>query len=246
MNTKSVSDDFITERHGMTSSKQAINVYGYLRASTVEQDAERARGALESFASQHGFTITGFGIENVSGAEAERPELMRLLRTAKRGDCILVEQIDRLTRLHPTDWILLKRDLEDKGIRIVSLDCPTSYACLTPNKALDAVMSAINGMMIDILAAFARKDYEDRRRRQAEGIKKAKDDGKYKGRAQSAETVVKCKRAIELVESTKITKNEAAMAVGIGRATLYRFIKECKEELDVVKVVKEDQKQNIG
>ena len=54
MNTKSVSGDFITERHGMTSSKQAINVYGYLRASTVEQDAERARGALESFASQHG------------------------------------------------------------------------------------------------------------------------------------------------------------------------------------------------
>jgi DNA invertase Pin-like site-specific DNA recombinase len=33
-----------------------------------------------------------------------------------------------------------------------------------------------------MLAAVARKDYEDRRRRQSEGIQKAKRDGKYKGR----------------------------------------------------------------
>lgn len=37
-------------------------------------------------------------------------------------------------------------------------------------------------MMLDMLAAVTRKDYEDRRRRQSEGIAKAKMDGKYKGR----------------------------------------------------------------
>jgi DNA invertase Pin-like site-specific DNA recombinase len=37
-------------------------------------------------------------------------------------------------------------------------------------------------MMLDMLAAVARKDYEDRRRRQSEGIAKAKKEGKYRGR----------------------------------------------------------------
>ena len=42
-------------------------------------------------------------------------------------------------------------------------------------------------MMLDILAATARKDYMDRKRRQAQGVKKAKDLGKYKGRPENTE-----------------------------------------------------------
>jgi DNA invertase Pin-like site-specific DNA recombinase len=37
-------------------------------------------------------------------------------------------------------------------------------------------------MMLDMLAAVARKEYEDRRRRQAQGIAKAKADAVYRGR----------------------------------------------------------------
>ena len=44
------------------------------------------------------------------------------------------------------------------------------------------MLAAINSMMLDMLAAVARKDYEDRRRRQSEGITKAKKEGKYRGR----------------------------------------------------------------
>ena len=42
-------------------------------------------------------------------------------------------------------------------------------------------------MMLDMLAAVARKDYTDRRRRQAQGIAKAKADGKYRGRPEDVE-----------------------------------------------------------
>jgi len=83
-------------------------------------------------------------------------------------------------------------------------------------------------MMIDILATFAYKDNQDRRRRQAEGIFIAKSEGKYKGRVQSTKTVEKCKRAMELINSSKMTKEEASRAVGLGVATLYRYIKESK------------------
>jgi DNA invertase Pin-like site-specific DNA recombinase len=44
------------------------------------------------------------------------------------------------------------------------------------------MFAALNAMMLDMLAAVARKDYEDRRRRQAQGIVKAKAAGAYRGR----------------------------------------------------------------
>ena len=40
-------------------------------------------------------------------------------------------------------------------------------------------------LMMDVLAAVARKDYEDRRRRQAQGQAKAKAEGKYRGRKEN-------------------------------------------------------------
>ena len=41
----------------------------YLRASTDQQDATRARSAVEAFAADHGLTIAGWFIENESGAK---------------------------------------------------------------------------------------------------------------------------------------------------------------------------------
>jgi DNA invertase Pin-like site-specific DNA recombinase len=45
----------------------------------------------------------------------------------------------------------------------------------------------LNAMMLDMLAAVARKDYEDRRRRQAKGIAKAKAAGAYRGRPEDTD-----------------------------------------------------------
>jgi len=44
------------------------------------------------------------------------------------------------------------------------------------------VLGAINSMQVEMMAAIARKDYEQRRERQAQGIEKAKAAGKYQGR----------------------------------------------------------------
>jgi len=49
------------------------------------------------------------------------------------------------------------------------------------------MFEAINGMLLDMLAAVARKDYDDRRRRQAQGQAKARAEGKYRGRPEDTE-----------------------------------------------------------
>ena len=50
------------------------------------------------------------------------------------------------------------------------------------DETTQALLDAVNRMLLDMLAAVARKDYTDRRRRQAQGIEKAKTAGLYRGR----------------------------------------------------------------
>ena len=157
----------------------------YLRASTTEQNAERAKESLIAFAADHGKKIASFYVENESGATLTRPELMRLISDAGEGDVILVEQIDRLARLKQADWETLKFMLAKKKLMIVSPELPTSWIALKSSDGTEftaSILQAVNGMLLDMLAAVARKDYEDRRRRQMQGIEKAQAEGKFVGR----------------------------------------------------------------
>ena len=166
-------------------------IRAYLRASTSEQDASRAKAALVSFAAENGHKIAAFYIENESGTKLERPELFRLLEDSHEGDVLLIEQVDRLSRLSPDDWATLKAKIAAKKVTVVSLDLSTSHAVLKPTEGMNdftkGMIAAINGMLLDMLAVVARKDYEDRRRRQAEGIERAKQRGSYKGRQADTE-----------------------------------------------------------
>lgn len=75
--------------------------------------------------------------------------------------------------------------LVKKKLMIVSPELPTSWIALKSSDGTEftaSILQAVNGMLLDMLAAVARKDYEDRRRRQMEGIKKARTEGKYVGR----------------------------------------------------------------
>ena len=153
-------------------------VYAYLRASTKEQDASRAKQQLDEFAQSNGMTIATYFTENESGASLQRPELFRLLEIAQKGDVMLVEQVDRLSRLSGEDWNKLRSLINEKGVKVVALDLPTSHQLIqSGDEFTNRMLEALNGMMLDMLAAIARKDYTDRKRRQAQGIVKAKAEG---------------------------------------------------------------------
>jgi hypothetical protein len=77
---------------------------------------------------------------------------------------------DRLSRLTDADWKRLRAEIDTRQVRIVALELPPSWMLLNASKDdfSGRMLAAINGMMLDIRAAVARKDYEDRRRRQVE------------------------------------------------------------------------------
>jgi DNA invertase Pin-like site-specific DNA recombinase len=97
-------------------------------------------------------------------------------------------QVDRLSHLSDADWRKLRAELEARQIRVVALDLPTSWQLAAPGDEFTARMfAALNAMMLDMLAAVARKDYDDRRRRQAQGVAKAKAAGAYRGRPEDTD-----------------------------------------------------------
>lgn len=196
-------------------------VRAYLRASTKEQDASRAKADLETFAADRGLTIASTYVENESGASLKRPELFRLLADSKPGDVLLIEQVDRLSRLNAEDWERLRAEIRRVGLRVVALDLPTSWqlAKLGTDDFTARMSEAINGMLLDMLAAIARKDYEDRRRRQAQGIAKAKDEGKYAGRPEDKERNAVILRML----STGHSWNDIVKATKCSRSTLARI-----------------------
>ncbi|HHR4330828.1 TPA: recombinase family protein [Salmonella enterica] len=201
----------------MTSSR----VYAYLRASTKEQDAKRATTQIRNFAKANKLTIAAEFIENESGASLQRPELFRLLEIAQAGDVLLVEQIDRLSRLNAADWQTLSNTIKAKGVRVVALDLPTSHQLLNSGDEFTGrMMEAVNSMMLDMLAAVARKDYTDRRRRQAQGIEKAKAAGAYKGRPVNE----KLHEQVKALAAAGKNKSEIHRLTGAARTTINKIL----------------------
>lgn len=202
-------------------------VRAYLRASTDDQDATRARGPLEQFAAERGLTVAAWYTENESGATLDRPELFRLIGDAHAGDILLVEQVDRLSRLNTRDWETLKMRLGEKHIRVVALDLPTSWMGTGSNldETTADLLGAVNRMLLDMLAAVARKDYTDRLRRQAQGIAKAKTAGLYRGRVADTERHA----VIADMLARGMSWSQVCTATGASRSTVKRVVDARKE-----------------
>ncbi|HCX4670933.1 TPA: recombinase family protein [Escherichia coli] len=205
----------------MTSNVPTSFVRAYLRASTAEQDASRALETIEAFARERGLTICSYYIENESGTRLERPELFRLLRDCQQNDILLIEDVDRLSRLSGEDWNTLKKMIRQKDIRVMAVNVPTTWINSGMSEFDSRLFAAINDMLLDMLAAVARRDYEQRRERQKQGIEKAKKDGKYKGRKPNQ---ARHDAIIRLIESGS-SWTQVQKVLGCSRGTISNALK---------------------
>ncbi|PKH22145.1 resolvase [Pseudomonas sp. 43NM1] len=205
-----------------------MNAHLYLRASTKDQDANRAKVALEAFAAGKGLTITGVYSENISGTKLNRPELMRLLDTAKGGDVLLVESVDRLSRLSQVDWEALKVTIKAKGLRLVIADLPTSWQMAADGIAGE-VLKVINDMLIELMATMARLDQDKRVERINEGLKNkriAEPDWKPAGKSKNAALHEQVKSL--MAKHPTMSADQIAKLADCGVATVYRIKREMK------------------
>lgn len=196
-----------------------MTIHIYVRASTKDQDAERALDSLKEFASTIQDDIKEY-VENESGTKLDRPVLNKLLDKAENGDTLLVESVDRLSRLKQDEFEVLKGRIKEKGLKLVVADLPTTHVLLnTDDTITSSILNLVNNLLIDLLATMARLDNEKR----IERIKQGLERSGYKPSGKKADTQ-KHDRIKEL-NAKGLTKEEIAKAVGCGVATVYRVLK---------------------
>ena len=189
----------------------------YVRASTKDQDAERALNDLIQFGKGYESTHVAY-IENFSGTKLNRPQLSLLLSESQNGDILLVESVDRLSRLDQSDFEILKQQIKAKGLRLIVADLPTTHA---QNSGMTGeILNVINSMLIDLLATMAKLDNDKRRERIKQGLERSG----YVPSGKKANTV-KHERIKQLLDAGHMTKEEIAKAIDVGIATVYRVQK---------------------
>ena len=192
----------------------------YVRASTKDQDAERALDDLRMFAKSIKGDVNEY-IENESGTKLERPVLNKLLDDSENGDTLLVESVDRLSRLSQADFDVLKGRIKEKGLKLVVADLPTTHMLIRSTDTItSSILHLVNNMLIDLLATMARLDNDKRRERIKQGLERSG----YKPTGKKANTA-KHERIKQLLDTGHMTKEEIAKAVDVGIATVYRVQK---------------------
>lgn len=180
---------------------------GYARTSTVDQEAGFAAQIrdLEAAGCQRIYR------EQTSAKEGnERRELDAALSFLQEGDTLVVTKLDRLAR-SVADLVSITSRLNGKGVglRILGMNLDTS----TPEGKL----------MVNLLGSIAAFERDLMLERQREGIAKAKKDGKYKGRAPTAQS--KAAEIVRLRDEGK-SAGEIMKATGAGRSSVFRILKE--------------------
>ena len=182
-------------------------IVGYARTSTLDQTAglEAQERDLAKAGCEKVF------VEQVSSVDVKaREKPSEALDYTREGDTLVVTKLDRLAR-SVAHLLELLGEIEAKGasLRILDMSIDTG----TPNGRL----------MLNILGSVAQFEREIMLERQREGIAKAKAAGKYKGRKPTAKA--KAKEVLEL-HAEGVGATEIAKRLGIGRASVYRILKE--------------------
>ena len=190
-------------------------VYGYARVSTTDQNLSSQIKALKDAGASEIFK------DKATGKNTEREGLQALLATLDQGDTLVVTKLDRLAR-SLKDGIELIEELTEKGIKLHVLNMGMFDS------------SATSKLLRNILLSVAEWEREMIKERQMEGIAIAKANGLYKVRpAKYTERNPKLKQALEWyrdrANNGKSVK-EICEITGIGKATLYRKIKQYEIE----------------
>lgn len=175
---------------------------GYARVSSTDQDLTVQHDALTGAGCEKMFG------EKMSGRRADdRQALSEALDFVRKGDTLIVTRLDRLAR-STQDLHNLLAQLDAKGV---------GFRCLAQS-GVDTTTST-GKLTLAILGAVAAFETDLRAERQAEGIAKAKAEGKYKGRSPSIDY-----KQVQKLHGQGINPTEIAGLLGIGRTSVYRAL----------------------
>ena len=151
-----------------------INIYGYMRVSSKEQNEDRQKIAL----TEMGVPGNHIYMDKQSGKDFERTQYKRLLRKLNENSVLYIKSIDRLGRNYGElneQWRIITKE---KKADIVVIDMPL----LDTRREKNLLGTFISDVVLALLSYVAENERTNIKQRQAEGIAAAKARGVKFGR----------------------------------------------------------------
>lgn len=193
---------------------------GYVRVSTKDQNEAR------QISSMHEHGVEKIYMDKQSGKDFNRPEYQKMISELKEGDVVILHSLDRLGRNYDAiieEWHRITKQIKAD---IIVLDMPLLD---TTTRGNDLTGKFVADMVLQILSYVAANERENIRKRQAEGIAIAKEQGKYKGGTKKTVDNELFDQNMKLYQSGEINKKIFAENIGVSRPTLDKMINEYLE-----------------
>ena len=171
---------------------------GYIRVSTVDQNTERQLDSVD---------LDKVYTDKCSGKDTNRPQLKALLDYVRQGDEVHVHDISRMAR-NLEDLIGLVKQLNSKGV---------SIKFHKENLTFTGEQNAMQELLLGVLGSVYQFERSMLLERQREGIQKAKEAGKYKGRPQQVD-----REKIKELLTAGVSIRKTASQLGIAVSTVQR------------------------
>jgi DNA invertase Pin-like site-specific DNA recombinase len=179
---------------------------GYVRVSKQEQHEALQIDALKEAGCEKRF------LDKMTGSKAERKGLDEALAYLRPGDTLVVWKLDRAGR-SLTHLIELLKGLKERSIEFISLT--EQIDSTTPGGKL----------IFHLMGALAEFERDLIRERTNAGLAAARARGRVDGRPRKLKTNGKVALARRMFADQSHSIPEMCAALGISRATLYRYVK---------------------
>ena len=200
-----------------------MNIYGYIRVSSCDQNEDRQLIAMRNAR----VPSRNIFVDRQSGCDFDRPMYKKMVKKLKREDLVYIKSIDRLGRNYEEvmeQWQYLTRV---KRVDIVVIEMPL----LDTRRGKDLMGTFLSDIVLQVLSFVAENERTNIRSRQREGIEAAKEKGVKFGRPR-AEAPDSFREIYEKWKRREITVSEAADICGVSRSTFYRFVREHEQKSD--------------
>jgi len=191
-------------------------IYAYLRVSSTDQNLDRQLEAVKNYRPE--LEDENIFADKQTGKNFEREEYQKLKSILKKGDELIIKELDRLGRNKDA----VKEEMKwfkDNGIAVRILDVPST---LIDFQGQDWIADMVNNIIIEVLAAMAEQERLKIKKRQKEGIAIAKAKGVRFGRPKKE--LFEFEKILKKQKEGLISITQACKELGISRTQWYRLI----------------------
>lgn len=200
-------------------------IYGYARVSSKDQNLARQLETMGAYKD-----IDEMFCDKQSGKNFNRPEYERLRAVVRKGDEVIIKELDRLGR--NKDGI--KQEIKwfkEQGVILRILDLPTT---LIDFNGQEWLCEMVNNILIEVMGAIAEQERDKIGKRRDEGIaampiingkRVSTKTGNEYGRP-TIQLDDSFQKLLKKQKDGELTVSECCEQLGISRATWYNRLRE--------------------